>query len=100
MLSAHGHDVTAIAHDYPMSLPDCDVLALAVSEDRILITNDSDFGDLIFRQGRAHRGVIYSRLPLDSTAEEQVAALLRLLVTHSDRLDRFLVVTPRGIRVR
>lgn len=44
-----GHDATAIAHEYPGALPDSDVLAIAVSEDRVLITNDRDFGELVFR---------------------------------------------------
>jgi predicted nuclease of predicted toxin-antitoxin system len=99
-LQALGYDVTTIAHDYPASLADREILALAVAEDRILVTNDRDFGDLIFRQGQPHRGVIYFRLPLDSTADEKIEQIKRLLVTHRDQLDRFLVVTPRGVRVR
>jgi predicted nuclease of predicted toxin-antitoxin system len=45
-----GHDVTAIAVDYQASISDRDVLDLAYAEGRILITNDRDFGELIFRQ--------------------------------------------------
>ena len=47
-LTGLGHDVTAIAHDYPHGLPDQQILEIAVSEQRILITNDSDFGELVF----------------------------------------------------
>jgi predicted nuclease of predicted toxin-antitoxin system len=99
-LKALRYDVKTIAQDSPASLADHEILALAVAEDRILITNDRDFGDLIFRQGHPHRGVIYFRLPLDSTATEKVAQLLRVLVSHRDQLDRFPVITPRGVRVR
>jgi predicted nuclease of predicted toxin-antitoxin system len=99
-LQVLGHDVKTIARDYPASLPDRQILSLAVAEDRILVTNDRDFGDLIFRQGQPHRGVIYFRLPLDSTADEKIAQLQQILVSHSERLDRFLVITPRGVRVR
>jgi predicted nuclease of predicted toxin-antitoxin system len=94
------HDVTAIAHDYPASLADRDILAIAVNEGRILITNDRDFGELIFREGLPHPGVIYFRLGLSSTAQDKIAYLLQVLMAYQDRLDRFLVVTPRGIRVR
>ena len=38
--------------------------------------------------------------PLDATAQEKIAALEDLLATHGTQLDRFLVVTPRGVRVR
>ena len=45
-----GHDVTCIAHDYPAALKDTQVLSIAASEQRILITNDKDFGELIVRR--------------------------------------------------
>ena len=41
-LQKYWHDVTAIAHDYPQSLSDLQVLAIAQEEQRILITNDRD----------------------------------------------------------
>jgi predicted nuclease of predicted toxin-antitoxin system len=58
-----GHDVTAISRNYPHSLPDEDVLAIAQQEQRILLVADSDFGELIFHQGLAHAGVLFFRLP-------------------------------------
>ena len=39
-LTQLGHDATAIARDYPASLDDTNVLAIAVREQRILITSD------------------------------------------------------------
>ena len=99
-LSDRGHDATRVARDYPAGLPDHDVLAIAQNEQRILITNDRDFGELIVRHGHPHAGVIFFRFPPDSTAQEKIAALGRLLVTHAQQLDQFLVVTPRGVRVR
>jgi len=55
-----GLDATRVGRDYPPGLPDEEVLATAVAERRILITNDRDFGDLIFRQHHPHAGVIVS----------------------------------------
>jgi predicted nuclease of predicted toxin-antitoxin system len=49
-----GHDVTAISRQYPAGLPDEDVLAIAASEHRILITADQDFGDLAVHLGLPH----------------------------------------------
>ena len=98
-LNARGHDVTSIAHDYPASLPDEQVLAIARSEGRILITNDRDFGELIIRRGLAHTGVIFFRL----TTQDPQAKIRRLsdvLNRYSGQLDRFIVVTDRRIRVR
>jgi hypothetical protein len=44
--------------------------------------------------------VIYFRFPLDTTAEQKIRALQDLLISHGERLDEFIVVTPRGVRVR
>jgi predicted nuclease of predicted toxin-antitoxin system len=99
-LREKGHDATRVARDYPAGLPDAEVLDIAVAEDRILITNDSDFGELVFRQGRPHKGVIYFRLRNDSGAQERIDLLGSLLASHADQLDRFLVVTVAGVRAR
>lgn len=40
---------------------DEDVLSIAKSEERVVITNDKDFGELIFKLGRPARGIILLR---------------------------------------
>jgi len=47
---------------YTRSIEDHEVLEIARAEDRILITNDKDFGELIYRQQLEHTGVILFRL--------------------------------------
>ncbi len=65
-LNADGHDVTSMRDVGPGSL-DSQVLALAVSEDRIVLTFDKDFGELAFRLGQeATPGVILLRPRLRS----------------------------------
>ena len=95
-----GHNATRIARDHPAGLPDEQVLAIAYQERRILIANDKDFGELVFRRRRPHAGVILFRFPLDATAQEKIDALACLLTTHPAQLDRCLVVSPSGVRVR
>jgi len=94
-----GHDVTAIAHDYPSALKDRDVLARALQEQRILITNDRDFGELISRRRLPHAGVILLRLGLEDLSTKQ-AWLAYVLEHHARDLTEFVVVTDSGIRVR
>jgi predicted nuclease of predicted toxin-antitoxin system len=94
-----GHDVTAIAHEYPQSLPDREILAIANAEQRVLITNDRDFGELIFRERLPHAGVIYFRLPLDTAADQKIDWLQRILTGHSDALSQFIVVMPAHLRI-
>jgi predicted nuclease of predicted toxin-antitoxin system len=94
-----GHDVTAIAHDYPHALKDRQVLEIAVREQRILITNDHDFGELVFRQQLPHSGIILFRLRAEDLSTKR-ARLEQVITNYADKLDRFLVLTDGGVRVR
>lgn len=94
-----GHDVTAIAVDHQASISDREVLALAFTEGRILITNDRDFGELVFRQHLPHAGIIHFRLATTRFAMKR-DRLLHLLTTYADQLDRDLVVTESSVRLR
>jgi predicted nuclease of predicted toxin-antitoxin system len=98
-LANTGHDVTSVARHYQPSLPDQQVLAIAYAQQRILITDDRDFGDLVFRQGQPHRGVIYFRLSTRGLALK-VARLAYVLTHHANQLDRFLVVGNERVRSR
>lgn len=98
-LTERSHEATRIGREYPASLPDEEVLALARREQRILITNDKDFGELVFRQHHPHAGVIFFRFPLDSTAQHKIRALEELLASHPAALTQFFVLTPQGARV-
>ena len=44
--------------------------------------------------------MISFRLPLASSAETKITRLAQLLLSHDDRLDKFLVATPFGVRIR
>ena len=94
-----GHDVTTVSKDYPQSLADRAVLAIAFEEQRILITNDRDFGELIFRQSFPHAGVILFRLGAEDL-ETKTSWLQHIITDLSDKLDGFLVITDRGVRIR
>jgi predicted nuclease of predicted toxin-antitoxin system len=98
-LAAQGHDVTSIVRNYPRALSDADVLAIAVAEERTIITNDTDFGELVVRDGRPHSGVVLLRLGSGDT-KKKIDAVERLLRTHADKMDSFIVVDSRGARVR
>lgn len=98
-LQGLGHDVTAVGHDYPHALADREILEIPTTERRIILTNDKDFGDLIFRDRLRHEGVILFRLgyvPLDV----RITHLERVLADHADHLRDVIVVSRRNIRVR
>jgi len=91
--------VTRVGTDYPATMKDVDILALAYREQRILITDDRDFGELVFRLRQPHAGVIYLRL---DTTRFQIRAqrVEDVLASHGDQLDQFIVVMIDAIRVR
>ena len=98
LTSVRHDDVVSIYDDAPR-LPDEDILDFAVRDDRIVITNDKDFGDLVFRDRRPHRGVILLSLANEHWSNK-IAALERLFADlPHDLQECFVVVTEDGIRV-
>ena len=94
-----GHDVVAVAEDMPQA-DDAVILQQALVEERVVLTNDKDFGELAFRSGQAHRGVVLFRLRDEST-ENRLHMLRFLLEQYLDRLENhFVVVTENGVRMR
>jgi predicted nuclease of predicted toxin-antitoxin system len=98
-LRSAGYDVLAVAETMSQA-DDPDILARAAGEGRILVTNDKDFGELVFRNGQAHSGVVLLRLQDESSAN-RVRVVKALLEQYADRLaGHFTVATERGVRVR
>jgi predicted nuclease of predicted toxin-antitoxin system len=60
-LRADGHDVLYVA-EATAGLSDAEVIALALHEKRLLLTEDKDFGDLVFRRERMVPGVVLMRI--------------------------------------
>jgi predicted nuclease of predicted toxin-antitoxin system len=94
-----GHDVTVVSIDYPHGIPDHEVVAIAQREGRILLTHDTDFGELILREGLPHAGVILYRVRAREFAFKR-DRLLAVLVDYADHLDRFVVVRENRVRIR
>ena len=70
---------------------------MGVAEGRIVVTNDKDFGELVFRDNRTHAGLI--RLP-DVPASARIDIMSQLLDRHEANLAADSLVTVRGGRVR
>lgn len=96
-LRAQGHDVFSV-YESARGMTDDDIVRKAFHENRILITNDKDFGDQIYREQKPHRGVVLLRLS-DERAKSKIEALEKLLRLYSERLpDQFVVVTEEKVR--
>jgi len=94
-----GHDVLNVVESMPQA-DDPDILARAAAEKRIVVTNDKDFGELVFRTRKSHGGVILLRLR-DESAENRVRVLASVLERWADRLSgSFTVATEGKVRIR
>ena len=99
LLRQAGHDVRYVAEG-DAGRSDDEVLRLAVREDRVLLTEDTDFGELVVRLGKPAVGVVLLRLAGEPPAVK--AARVRLLLeAHGDRVRGHHVVVGRDrLRLR
>jgi predicted nuclease of predicted toxin-antitoxin system len=96
-LRAQQHEVFSV-YEQARGMDDDDIIRKAFDENWILITNDKDFGEKVYRDRRPHRGVILLRLD-DERAASKIDTLQQLLRDYADRLaDHFVVVTETTVR--
>jgi predicted nuclease of predicted toxin-antitoxin system len=78
---------------------DKDLMDLALAEDRMLLTEDKDFGWLVFAGRMDSPGVILIRFP--ASARHSLAdAVLKLVREHSSQLvGAFVVLQPGAARI-
>jgi predicted nuclease of predicted toxin-antitoxin system len=96
-LREQGHEVFSI-YDEARGMDDVAVIAKAHAEERILITNDKDFGERVFRDKSPHHGVILLRLE-NERAAVKIETLRQLLENYSERLsDQYVVATETKVR--
>ena len=98
-LREKGQNVISVAERLP-GATDSAVLEFAVKNSLLLLTEDRDFGELVFAYRHESTGVIYIRYS-QNEEQEVTNALLKVLRKYSADLRRtFTVVTSRKIRIR
>jgi len=97
-LREKGYDVLAVSGINPRA-NDSEVIKLAVRENRILLTEDKDFGQLVFSHRQKALGVIFLRFP--TSARGQITKdVVRLVKQQGEKLiGSFVVVQPGRIRI-
>jgi predicted nuclease of predicted toxin-antitoxin system len=98
-LRQDGHDVLYVAELAP-GVTDDEVLRDANGRNAVLVTADKDFGELVFRQGAIHSGVVLLRLAglANAIKSEIVAEVCRLRA--AELIGSFTVISPGQIRIR
>ena len=94
-----GHDVLA-AQDIGRGSPDPILLPAAASGSALLITEDKDFGELVFRTGAASGGVILVRMR-GIAPEMKAETVAQVVREHGEELRAaFAVISPGRVRIR
>jgi len=96
-LRDQAHEVFSV-YEEARGMVDDNILAKAHDEEWILITNDKDFGEKVYREKHPHHGVILLRLQ-DERAASKIDAIEKLLDGYDNQLaDAFVVVTETQVR--
>lgn len=98
-LRSQGHDALW-ATETLQGVDDDVLLQIAQQQERLLLTADLDFGELVFRERLTSHGVVLLRLE-DLVVQERLArlhAVWAILEVHA--LGQFIVITEERVRVR
>ena len=97
-LRGENHEVFSV-FDEERGMTDDEVLTKAADENWILITNDKEFGEIIFRERRTHHGIIFLRLA-NERAANKIQVLEAFLKNYADKLPgQFVTVTETKVRI-
>ena len=95
-LRGQGHDVIE-SREWGPDPGDRALLERAAADERILVTIDTDFGELVYVEEAPHAGLV--RLP-DVPAERRIALMAQLLDRHQQALEMKAIITVRRGRIR
>lgn len=95
-LRAAGHDVVWVG-SWDVDPGDDVILATAYAEQRVFVTIDKDFGELVVHQGLPHHGIL--RI-VDFSARRHGDVCLAVIAAHSVDLEAGALITASPGRVR
>jgi predicted nuclease of predicted toxin-antitoxin system len=96
-LAARGGDDVLEARTLGPEPGDRELLEIAAKQERVLVSIDTDFGELIYVDRISHSGMI--RLP-DVSAEARIKLVGKILVQYESQLKSHAIITVRGDRIR
>jgi predicted nuclease of predicted toxin-antitoxin system len=98
-LRQDGHDVLYVASDFP-GLADADILGHALEEARVVVTEDRDFCELVFRDNKPTYGIVLMRIH-HSKRSEKARRARYLFAEYADKLPHAMTtLTLNNIRIR
>ena len=91
-------EITSVYKDF-RGIADIEIIDLAQNPPKIILTEDKDFGDLIFAYNQKQVSVILL-LYHYSEMETISKILLKFLLNHAIENHSFIVISPKNIRIR
>jgi predicted nuclease of predicted toxin-antitoxin system len=97
-LRTAGHDVHSI-RESARGISDIEIAEIGLREDRLILTFDKDFGEIVFRHhGNIPAGVILLRIAVPGPAE-LAEKIVRIVNSRTDWAGHFSVVDDTRVRM-
>ena len=94
-----GYDVLSVREINP-SMSDSKIIGIASKNNRIIITMDKDFGELVYNSGLKHKGILLLRTE-NCSADKKIIILSEILRNYSSELEEnFCVFSKDRLRIR
>jgi len=92
-------DIVSVRESY-VGIADDEILRVAEKENAVILTYDTDFGELVFRYNLKSRGVILLRVSGLSLTEKIGKTILAIRQHEAELKNAFTVVSEKLVRIR
>ena len=96
LLRSLGHDVRTVQEMGLEGHSNGDILRVALSENRILVTNDSHFSNIFLYPPSEHTGIIVLKMKPRMVSEVHTILCRFLRAPSQDQINRTLVIVDRN----
>jgi predicted nuclease of predicted toxin-antitoxin system len=98
-LRENGVTVFSISEEIA-SIKDTNVLEIANEKGWMLLTEDRDFGELVFRLNQAHHGIVYIKVK-GLERKIKIERVVSIVLEHYEQLlNAFTVITNEKMKIR
>lgn len=98
-LRSEGFDIRVI-RDINPRMSDKEVLRLTVLENRMIVTMDKDFRELVYKSGLTHGGILVLRVE-DATIENKIKIVSTIIANYLDEIKNSFCIFHKGkLRIR
>lgn len=98
-LDKQGYDTVFVGDEFE-GISDTEIMNKARTENRIIVTNDKDFGELAVKEKKSSEGIILLRLKIE-TPNQKIKVLGKILDNHKQRIQgNLLIAKEEKIKIR